>query len=98
MGVTTSIFSDFGPKHIISDEDGEPTQMLAVSAAEVVPVSNIVKVHGSSEGESVLVLTLAGDHGLQDGDMIVLDDMRGTLAGFNGRRCTQSACSLHACI
>jgi len=23
-------------------------------------------VHGSSEGESVLVLTLAGDHGLQD--------------------------------
>jgi len=86
MGVTTSIFSDFGPKHIISDEDGEPTQMLAVSAAEVVPVSNIVKVHGSSEGESLLVLTLAGDHGLQDGDMIVLDDMRGTLAGFNGRQ------------
>ena len=43
MGVSTSIFSDFGPKHIISDEDGEPTQMLAVSAAELVPVSNIVK-------------------------------------------------------
>eukprot|EP00913_Durusdinium_trenchii_P011417 g10722.t1 len=43
MGVTTSIFSDFGAKHIISDEDGEPTQMLAVSAAEVVPVTGIVK-------------------------------------------------------
>jgi len=86
MGVTTSIFSDFGPKHVISDEDGEPTQMLAVSAAEVVPVSNIVKVHGCSEGDAVLVLTLASDHGLQDGDMIALDDMRGTLSGFNGRQ------------
>ncbi|CAK8997833.1 Ubiquitin-activating enzyme E1 1 [Durusdinium trenchii] len=86
MGVTTSIFSDFGAKHIISDEDGEPTQMLAVSAAEVVPVTGIVKVDGCSEGGTVLVLTLASDHGLQDGDVVALDDMRGTLSGFNGRQ------------
>ena len=43
LGVTTSLFSDFGPKrlglgeplgaarHVISDEDGEPTQMLVGS-------------------------------------------------------------------
>ncbi|CAJ1347409.1 unnamed protein product, partial [Effrenium voratum] len=86
MGVTASIFSDFGAKHVISDEDGEPTQMLAVSAAEVVPVSGIVKVDGRKEGEKVLVLTLASDHGLQDGDTVALDDMRGSLDSFNGRQ------------
>eukprot|EP00439_Symbiodinium_sp_Y106_P016445 s1172_g2.t1 len=41
--------------------------MLAVSAAEVLEVSGIVKVDGKKEGEKVLVLTLASDHGMQDG-------------------------------
>lgn len=57
-------------------------------------------MHGSSEGDTagslgpkglesseVLVLTLASDHQLQDGDMVALDDMRGALGGFNGRPC-----------
>eukprot|EP00448_Togula_jolla_P023889 CAMPEP_0170591992 /NCGR_PEP_ID=MMETSP0224-20130122/12696_1 /TAXON_ID=285029 /ORGANISM="Togula jolla, Strain CCCM 725" /LENGTH=1235 /DNA_ID=CAMNT_0010915887 /DNA_START=54 /DNA_END=3762 /DNA_ORIENTATION=- len=86
MGVTTSIFSDFGPKHIITDEDGEPTQMLAVSAAEVVPLEGIVKVDGLKEGDRVVVLTLASEHSLQDGDVIALDDMRGDLSAYNGKQ------------
>ena len=40
------------------------------------------RLEGSNE---VLVLTLASDHQLQDGDMVALDDMRGALGGFNGR-------------
>jgi len=86
LGATASIFSDFGPKHVINDEDGEPTQMLAVAAAEVIPVGGIVKVHGAKEGGKVLVLSLASDHALADGDMISLDDMRGELSGFNGKQ------------
>eukprot|EP00438_Fugacium_kawagutii_P032634 Skav228905 [mRNA] locus=scaffold118:97128:98299:+ [translate_table: standard] len=101
MGVTTSIFSDFGPKQLESNGQNTPPTCEAVSAAEVLPVSNIVKAISMPSGEAlqvlrmdvcpsqVLVLTLASDHGLQDGedgDMITLDDMRGTLSGFNGRR------------
>eukprot|EP00931_Biecheleriopsis_adriatica_P073771 TRINITY_DN47999_c0_g1_i1.p1 TRINITY_DN47999_c0_g1~~TRINITY_DN47999_c0_g1_i1.p1 ORF type:complete len:1238 (+),score=360.71 TRINITY_DN47999_c0_g1_i1:64-3777(+) len=85
-GVTTSIFSDFGDRHVITDEDGEPTQMLAVGAAEVIPAGGIVKISGVEDGKKVLVLTLASDHALQDGDSVALDDMRGDLAGFNGKQ------------
>lgn len=86
FGATCSFFSDFGPKHAITDEDGEPTQMLAVSSAEVIPVGGIAKVSGVPEGERVLVLTLASDHGLADGDVVSLDDMRGELASYNGKQ------------
>jgi len=85
-GVTASIFSDFGPRHVITDEDGEPTQMLAVAAAEVVTVGGIVKVSGAKDGDKVVVLTLASDHTLQDGDIVTLDDMRGVLASLNTRQ------------
>jgi len=86
MGVTTCFFSDFGSKHQITDEDGEPTQMLAVSAAEVIPAEGIVKVSGCEAGEKVLVLTMASDHGLADGDIVSLDDMRGDLSAYNGKQ------------
>lgn len=85
-GVTTSFFSDFGPQHTITDSDGEPTQMLAVSAAEVIEVGGIVKVAGCADGDKVVVLTLASDHTLADGDLISLDDMRGDLAGYNQKQ------------
>lgn len=84
-GATTSIFSDFGARHVISDEDGEPTQMLAIAAVETIEVGNIVKVDGAKEGDKLVVLTLASDHSLQDGDTIALDDMRGGLSAYNGR-------------
>merc|ERR1719203_245762 len=86
MGATTSFFSDFGQKHLITDEDGEPTQMLAVGNAEIITVSGIVKVDGCKEGEKVLVLTMASDHSLQDGDLVSLDDMRGDLRPFEGKQ------------
>mmetsp|Transcript_73462 Transcript_73462/g.198656 ORF Transcript_73462/g.198656 Transcript_73462/m.198656 type:complete len:1053 (-) Transcript_73462:152-3310(-) len=86
MGVTTSVFSDFGPKHIITDEDGEPTQMMAVAGVSVVEVGGIIKIDGAKEGDKLVTLTLASDHSLQDGDTVTLDDMRGALAGYNGRQ------------
>lgn len=85
-GVTTTMFSDFGCRHKVTDEDGEPTQMLAISAVDIVEVSGIIKIHGAAIGDKVLVLTLASDHSLQDGDTISLDDIRGDrLAGYNGK-------------
>jgi len=86
LGATTSIFSDFGPKHVITDEDGEPTQMLAIANAAIVTVGGIVKVDGVKEGDKLLVLTMASDHSLQDGDMVALDDMRDELAAYNGKQ------------
>lgn len=86
MGVTCSVFSDFGPKHVITDADGEPTQMLAVSSAEVLSVGGIIKVDKAEPGSKVLVLTLASDHAMQDDDTIVLDDMRDSLSSYTGRK------------
>eukprot|EP00421_Protoceratium_reticulatum_P041227 CAMPEP_0168451102 /NCGR_PEP_ID=MMETSP0228-20121227/48465_1 /TAXON_ID=133427 /ORGANISM="Protoceratium reticulatum, Strain CCCM 535 (=CCMP 1889)" /LENGTH=1211 /DNA_ID=CAMNT_0008465713 /DNA_START=29 /DNA_END=3664 /DNA_ORIENTATION=+ len=88
MGVTSSIFSDFGDKHIVTDENGEPTQMLAIAGLEVITADGITKISGAKEGDKVLVLTLASnyDSSLQDGDSVVLDDMRGPLAGYNGKQ------------
>jgi ubiquitin-activating enzyme E1 len=86
LGVTATLFSDFGPRHVITDEDGEPTQMLAVAGASVITVSGIVKIDGAKEGDKVLVLSLASDHNLHDGDSVSLDDMRGELAGLNGKQ------------
>jgi ubiquitin-activating enzyme E1 len=85
-GVTASVFSDFGDKHAVTDHDGEPTEMLALSGVDIVPVGGIVKVDGCKEGDKVLVATLASDHGLSDGDLVVLDDMRGDLSAYNGKR------------
>ena len=34
-GVTASVFSDFGPEHLITDADGEPTKTLALMGIEV---------------------------------------------------------------
>jgi len=85
-GVTASVFSDFGQKHVITDENGEPTQTLAMAAADAMTVEGIIKVQGCKEGDKIVVITLASDHGLDDGDTVVLDDMRGDLAAYNGMR------------
>lgn len=85
-GVSASVFSDFGPKHIITDEDGEPTQTLAMSGVDLMTVGGVVKVAGYNDGDKVLVLTMASDHAMGDDDVIVLDDMRGDLAPYNGKK------------
>jgi len=86
-GVTSSIFSDFGPDHEMSDATGEPTQMLAVSNVEVIESKpKLLDVGGVEEGERVVVVTVAqSDHGLEDGDVVMLDDMRDGLAPLNGK-------------
>ncbi|EED92895.1 ubiquitin activating enzyme 2, partial [Thalassiosira pseudonana CCMP1335] len=74
-GVTSSIFSDFGNHHEITDATGEPTQTLAISNVE--------------EGDVVVVVTVAqNDHGLEDGDVVVLEDMRDGMEGLNGKSVT----------
>ena len=88
-GVTASIFSDFGNHHEIADANGEPTQMLAISNVEVLKDKpELLKIAGLQQGcSSVVIVTVAqNDHGLDDGDIVVLDDMRGSLSCLNGSR------------
>ena len=89
-GVTSSIFSDFGPHHEITDATGEPTQTLAVSNVEVLDDKpKLLQVEGVNDGEKVVIVTVAqNDHGLEDGDVVVLEDMREGLEGLNGKSAT----------
>ena len=89
-GVTSSIFSDFGPHHEITDATGEPTQTLAVSNVEVLDDKpKLLQVEGVKDGEKVVIVTVAqNDHGLEDGDVVVLEDMREGMEGLNGKSVT----------
>ena len=89
-GVTCSLFSDFGTHHEITDATGEPIQMLAVSNVEVLQSKpSLLQVSGVQDKETVVILTTAqAQHGLDDGDVIVLDDMRGALGSLNGKKFT----------
>jgi len=86
-GVTASLFSDFGPRHEIADATGEPTQTLAVSNVEVIESKPaLLSIDGVKEGEKVVIVTVAqAEHGLDDGDTVVFDDMRDGLAILNGK-------------
>lgn len=86
-GVTSSIFSDFGPHHEITDATGEPTQTLAVSNIEIIEEKpKLMQVEGVKDGEKVVVVTVAqNDHGLEDGDVVVLEDMREGMECLNGK-------------
>ena len=86
-GVTSTLFSDFGPRHEITDATGEPTQTLAVSNVEVVDRKpGLLHVQGARDGEGVVVVTVAqSDHGLEDGDVVVLEDMRDEMECLNGK-------------
>ena len=87
-GVTSSLFSDFGTNHTITDATGEPTATLAVANVEVLQKSSLVQIDGVKDGETVVVVTVAQvDHGLDDGDAVILEDMRGeTVEAFNGKQ------------
>mmetsp|Transcript_33227 Transcript_33227/g.61177 ORF Transcript_33227/g.61177 Transcript_33227/m.61177 type:complete len:1298 (+) Transcript_33227:96-3989(+) len=89
-GVTSSIFSDFGPHHEITDATGEPTQTLAVANVEVIAEKpKLLQVEGVKDGEKVVILTVAqSDHGLEDGDVVVLEDMRDEMEVLNGKSVT----------
>jgi len=89
-GVTLSLFSDFGTSHEILDATGEPTQTLATSNIEVLESKpELLQINGFSNEEPVVIVTVAqADHGLDDGDIVTLDDMRGELEAWNGRQVT----------
>ena len=87
-GVTCTIFSDFGPAHEISDATGEPTRTLAVANLEVLETKpKLLEISGLKEGDKVVIVTVAqAEHGLDDGDVVTLEDMRGDLEKFNGKQ------------
>lgn len=89
-GVTSSIFSDFGPHHEITDATGEPTQMLAIANVEVLEEKpQLLQVNGVKDGEMVVIVTVAQtDHGLEDGDVVILEDMRDGMKFLNGKSIT----------
>ena len=89
-GVTSSIFSDFGPNHEITDATGEPTQTLAISNMEVLQNKpKLLQVSGVKEGEQVVIVTVAqNEHGLEDGDVVILEDMREGMEALNGMSVT----------
>lgn len=89
-GVTSSIFSDFGNHHEITDATGEPTQTLAISNVEVIDSKpKLLDISGTKKGDVVVVVTVAqNDHGLEDGDVVVLEDMRDGMEGLNGKSVT----------
>jgi hypothetical protein len=63
---------------------------LAVSNVEVLEEKpRLLDVSGVKEGEKVVIVTVAqNDHGLEDGDVVVLEDMRGDMEGLNGKTVT----------
>lgn len=98
-GVTCSIFCDFGPQHTITDATGEPTRTLAVAHMEVLDYDDAMNTTTTTEQHSIVTITglqqqqtkkvvlvtvAQADHGLDDGDTVVLDDLRGDLAVWNG--------------
>lgn len=87
-GVTASLFSDFGPLHEIADATGEPTQTLAISNIETLRSKpKLLEINGISKGTPVVLVTVAqAEHGLDDGDIVVFDDMRGALEKYNGKQ------------
>eukprot|EP01084_Bolivina_argentea_P026381 49058_1 len=81
-GITGHIFSDFGPLHVINDEDGETHRSLVVDDID----------------KDGMVTVAEKRHGLDDGDMILMEEMEGesvdnydknatSIAELNGLKC-----------
>jgi hypothetical protein len=85
-GVTSSLFSDFGTNHIITDANGEPLDTVALTNIEVFEKPPTLGVQGVADGEPIVVMSCASMHGLYDGDIIELDDMHGDMEGLTGKR------------
>jgi hypothetical protein len=84
-GVTSSLFSDFGPSHTISDATGEPIEGKALSHIEVFVKPASVKVDGIEDGETIVTLTTDSIHEFDDGDVVMLHDMQGGMKELNGK-------------
>jgi len=85
-GVTASLFSDFGDKHICNDIDGEPTETFAISTMEVFEKTEDFKISGMEDGDTAVVVTIANArHGLDDADLVEFDDMNDKLEALAGK-------------
>ena len=84
-GVTASIFSDFGPNHLISDTNGQALPTKAVSNIEVISKPPVFKIDGAKDGDTIIVLTSDSQTGVEDGAKIKLDDLTGVLAPLSGK-------------
>jgi hypothetical protein len=89
-GVTSSIFSDFGLQHHITDSNGEPTETYAVANIEVMAKPPILMVSGVADEEQIVIVSFASDvatsDGLADGDTIELDDFKLELGSLQGKQ------------
>jgi ubiquitin-activating enzyme E1 len=96
-GVTASMFSDFGDKHIITDHDGKAKETLALAGIEVLDKPELLKINGVKDGEAVVVLSFASvaEHNVLpgDGSKVILDDLDGELAELNGHEFEIKRCS-----
>jgi ubiquitin-activating enzyme E1 len=85
-GITTSLFSDFGHHHEITDPLGEPMQTLALSNMEVfTEVPSLLQIDGVTKGPVVMLTVAQSQHGLDTGDVVQLEDMRDALSILNGK-------------
>lgn len=63
LGVTSTIFSDFGSSHVITDADGEPCRMNVVTGIS----------------ETGIVTVSADRHGMDDGDHVHFEEVEGMI-------------------
>jgi len=85
-GVTASLFSDFGDRHVCTDIDGEPTETFAISSLEVFAKTAEFNIAGYEDGQEAVVVTIANvRHGLDDDDLVEFDDMNGPLEKLAGQ-------------
>ena len=88
-GGRCTLFSDFGNQHEISDTTGEPTSTLAVANMEVLEETpDILEIAGKTNKAAIIITVAQAEHGLDDGDKVVFDDMRDELAVLNGKTVT----------
>eukprot|EP01130_Rhizamoeba_saxonica_P008666 TRINITY_DN3497_c0_g1_i1.p1 TRINITY_DN3497_c0_g1~~TRINITY_DN3497_c0_g1_i1.p1 ORF type:complete len:1135 (+),score=421.45 TRINITY_DN3497_c0_g1_i1:197-3406(+) len=76
-GVVNTLFSDFGPEHLVTDENGEPAK-----ANVVVDMAT----DKDEDGQEFIIFTIGGNrHGLDDGIVISIDDVSG-IDEINGQK------------
>lgn len=72
FGLFASVLTDFGASHTVLDSNGEPTQESMVEKME--PQGN----------DTIVTLIQGATHGLQDGDVIELSEVKGMCSTENG--------------
>jgi len=79
FGLFASVFCDFGPAFIVSDQTGEPPLHGLVGA--ITPEVN--KDGSSSVGRVLVTVAEETRHGLESGDFVTFHELKGGLAGLN---------------